>query len=74
MAPYLLLTAALLAARDDLGNAEVEAILRTTFDRVDFVAAGSAAGALVSRRRALTGLPLPLHPAAEAFFGAAPAD
>lgn len=65
---------ALLAARDDLGNAEVEAILRTTFDRVDFVAAGSAAGALVSRRRALTGLPLPLHPAAEAFFGAAPAD
>lgn len=61
---------AVLAARTEMPAIEVEAVLRTVFERVDFVAAGSAAGALVSARRARTGLTLPLHPAAEAYFAA----
>jgi TRAP-type uncharacterized transport system substrate-binding protein len=47
-------------------------MLDTVFKEIDFVAAGSAAGALISRSRAESGLSVPLHPAAEAWLGDAP--
>jgi len=59
---------ALLVARADMPDAEVESVLRTIYEHVDFFAAGSAAGAQISRARALDGLTIPLHPAARAYF------
>lgn len=60
--------AALLVGRDDMADADVKTLLRAVYERIDFVAAGSAAGALISLERARTGLTLPLHPQAQAFF------
>lgn len=62
--------AALLVGRDDMADADVTTLLRAVYERIDFVAAGSAAGALISLDRARTGLTLPLHPQAQAFFEA----
>lgn len=59
---------ALLVAREAMPEIEVTAILDTVFEEIDFLAAGSAAGALISRASATTGLSIPLHPAAEAYL------
>ncbi|HSK41984.1 MAG TPA: TAXI family TRAP transporter solute-binding subunit, partial [Arenibaculum sp.] len=64
---------ALLVAREAMPEIEVTAILDTVFDEIDFMAAGSAAGALISRSSAAIGLSIPLHPAAEAYFDGTPA-
>jgi TRAP transporter TAXI family solute receptor len=63
---------ALLVARRSMPDVEVTTMLDTVFKDIDFVAAGSAAGALISRNRAESGLSIPLHPAAEAWLGDAP--
>lgn len=64
--------AALLVARANLPDAEVETILRQVFGGIDFFAAGSAAGSQVSRASARTGVTIPWHPAAERYFAAKP--
>ena len=61
---------ALLAARADLPDEEATVLLRTVFDEIDFMAAGSPVGSLISRNTARTGVTIPWHPAAERFFGA----
>jgi len=60
---------ALLVATDGLARREVEQVLRAVFDQVDFLAAGSAPGSLITRATANLGLTVPLHPAAIDFFG-----
>ena len=61
---------ALLATRADLPDNEADALLRTVFDDIDFLAAGSPAGSLISRNSARIGVTIPWHPSAEKFFGA----
>ena len=63
---------ALLVARRSMPDVEVTTMLDTVFKDIDFVAAGSAAGALISRNRAESGLSIPLHPAAETWLGDTP--
>ena len=70
--PTLAVTA-LLAAADTMPAADVDLVLRTLFDRTDFLGAGSAAGSQINRHTAATGLTVPLHPAAAAFFATPPA-
>jgi TRAP transporter TAXI family solute receptor len=65
--------AALLAANRDLPPGEVEGLLRTLFERIDFAAQGSAAGSQIAVRTARDGLSIPLHDAAEAFLNRTPA-
>ncbi|UEM19259.1 TAXI family TRAP transporter solute-binding subunit [Skermanella mucosa] len=60
---------ALLVARRTMPDVEVTTLLDTVFKDIDFLAAGSTAGALISRGRAESGLSVPLHPAAEAWLG-----
>ncbi len=59
---------ALLVGRDTMPDVEVEATLRTVFEKTDFLASGSTAGALISRNRARSGLSIPPHPAAESYL------
>lgn len=59
---------ALLVAAPDLPGADVEQVLGALFGGSDFLGAGSMAGSQISRQSAATGLTLPLHPAATAFF------
>ncbi len=63
---------ALLVAPEGLPGADVAKVLGALYDGIDFVGAGSAAGSLISRASAATGLTLPLHPAAVAFFAKTP--
>jgi TRAP transporter TAXI family solute receptor len=65
---------ALLAAPASLAAADVNRVLATLFERIDFIGAGSAAGSQINRQTAATGLTVPLHPAAAAYFSTAPAD
>lgn len=60
--------AALLVADADLPNADVRRLLQRVYSEIDFVAAGSSGGALISPRRALTGVTIPLHPEAKEYF------
>jgi len=62
---------ALLVATTDTPPDEVKALLELAFESTDYLAFGSAQGVKVSRRTALRGVPIPLHPAAAAYFGAA---
>lgn len=59
---------ALLAARADTPDAEIRATLAAIYERIHFIGSGSAAGALISRDRATTGIAIPMHPAAAAFL------
>lgn len=59
---------ALLAARCGLPASKVDTLLRALFSRIDFAAAGSTAGSQISRKTALEGLSIPIHPAARAFL------
>ena len=59
---------ALLLATAALPDSTVEAVLGEVYGGIDFVAAGSIAGALISKATARVGLTLPLHPAAERFL------
>ena len=69
--PTLAVTALLVAA-NTMPAADVERVLRTLFDGIDFLGAGSAAGSQINRHTATTGLTVPLHPAAAAFFATVP--
>jgi TRAP transporter TAXI family solute receptor len=60
--------AALLVGTSALPDTTVETVLGAVFGGIDFVAAGSTAGALIAKATARTGLTLPLHPAAERFL------
>lgn len=62
---------AVLVARAELEAATVERILELLFERADYPAFGSVAGAMISPARARRGLPIPLHPAAAARLPAA---
>lgn len=55
---------ALLAARAETPAADVRAAISALFEKADFLAAGSAAGALISPHNATRGLTLPTHPEA----------
>ena len=59
---------ALLLGTAALPDSTVEAVLAEVYGGIDFVAAGSTAGALISKTTARIGLTLPLHPAAERFL------
>ncbi len=59
---------ALLLATAALPDSTVEAVLGEVYGGIDFVAAGSIAGALISKATARVGLTLPFHPAAERFL------
>lgn len=59
---------ALLVGTTGLADSTVETLLQEVYGGIDFVAAGSAAGALISKATGRTGLTLPLHPAAERFL------
>ena len=59
---------ALLVGTAGVPDTTVEAVLSETYGGIDFLAAGSTAGALISKANAHTGLTLPLHPAAERFL------
>ena len=59
---------ALLVGTAGVPDTTVEAVLSETYGGIDFLAAGSTAGALISKANARTGLTLPLHPAAERFL------
>ena len=59
---------ALLVGTAALPDTTVETVLGEVYGGIDFVRAGSTAGALIARGTAQTGLTLPLHPAAERFL------
>ena len=59
---------ALLLGTAALPDSTVEAVLAEVYGGIDCVAAGSTAGALISKTTARIGLTLPLHPAAERFL------
>jgi TRAP transporter TAXI family solute receptor len=59
---------ALLTVNATLPKADVEQVLTTLFDHIDFVGAGSAAGSLITPGTAQMGLTIPLHPAAVEYY------
>jgi TRAP transporter TAXI family solute receptor len=63
--------AALLVTHADVTDAEAAVILGLVFESPDYLAAGSAQGAKISKRTGLRGITIPLHPAATRYFGPA---
>lgn len=61
---------ALLVTTSEAPDAEVERVTGLVFDRLNFAAMGSAEGAKVSKRSALRGVTIPMHPGASRYFGA----
>jgi TRAP transporter TAXI family solute receptor len=67
--------AALLVTHGDVPEAEAALVLRLVFEDADYLSAGSAQGAKISKRTGLRGITIPVHPAAGRYFGAsAPAS
>jgi TRAP transporter TAXI family solute receptor len=64
-------TAALLVVTADAPETEVERLLSFVFARADLAAAGSAEAIKVSKRNALVGITIPVHPGASRFFAPA---
>jgi TRAP transporter TAXI family solute receptor len=62
--------AALLVTRADIPEAEAALVLRLVFENPDYLAAGSAQGAKIAKRSGLRGITIPVHPAADRYFGA----
>jgi TRAP transporter TAXI family solute receptor len=62
---------ALLVSTAGIPAKEVEGLLHTVFGGADFVTQGGAMGAMIKISAARKGITLPLHPGAEAFYGAA---
>src|SRR5690606_35649927 len=60
--------AALLVGTSNLPDAEVRRLLENVYTDIDFIAGGSAAGAMISPRRARTGVTIPMPPAADEYF------
>ena len=59
---------ALLVGTAAMPDSTVETVMADMFGGIDFLAAGSVAGSLISKATAQTGVTLPLHPAAERFL------
>jgi TRAP-type uncharacterized transport system substrate-binding protein len=64
---------ALLATHADVTDSEATVLLRLVFDNPDYLATGTAQGAKISKRTALRGITIPMHPAAGQYLGAPPA-
>jgi TRAP transporter TAXI family solute receptor len=61
---------ALLVTRADVPDREAAQVLSLVFENPDYLAAGSAHGAKISKRSGLRGITIPVHPAAGPYFGA----
>ena len=55
----------------DAPETEVERLLSFVFARADLAAGGSAEAIKVSKRNALVGITIPVHPGASRFFAPA---
>jgi TRAP transporter TAXI family solute receptor len=66
-------TVALLVATSEVPDAEAENVAEWVYSGTDFLPLGSAEGAKVSKRDALRGITIPLHPGAGRYFGSAAA-
>ncbi len=64
---------ALLVVSADADMEAASAVLKLVYDNTNALTAESAQAARISRRTGLVGITLPLHPAAERFFGGAAA-
>ncbi len=60
---------ALLVTHADVPDSEAAVLLRLVFENPDYLTAGSAQGAKISKRSALRGVTIPMHPAAGAYLG-----
>jgi TRAP transporter TAXI family solute receptor len=60
---------ALLVTHNEVPEAEASLVLRVVFENTDYLAAGSAQGAKISKKNGLRGITIPMHPAASAYFG-----
>jgi TRAP transporter TAXI family solute receptor len=69
---HTLAVVALLVTTSEAPDAEVQRVTELVFDKLNFAASGSAEGAKVSKRTALRGVTVPMHPGASRYFGAAP--
>jgi TRAP transporter TAXI family solute receptor len=70
---HTLAVVALLVTTSEAPDAEVQRVTELVFDKLNFAASGSAEGAKVSKRTALRGVTIPMHPGASRYFGTAPA-
>jgi TRAP transporter TAXI family solute receptor len=61
---------ALLVTHSDTPEAEAALIARLVFEDTDYLSAGSAQGAKISKSSGLRGVTIPMHPAASRYFGA----
>ena len=66
---HTLAVVALLVTTSEAPEAEVQRVTELVFDRLNFAASGSAEGAKVSKRTALRGVTVPMHPGASRYFG-----
>ena len=62
--------AALLVTHNDVPESEAALVLRLVFENPDYLPAGSAQGAKISKRSGLRGITIPVHPAVSRYFGA----
>jgi len=60
---------ALFVTHADVPEGEAVVVLRLVFENPDYLPAGSAQGAKISRRSGLRGITIPMHPAAGRYFG-----
>jgi TRAP transporter TAXI family solute receptor len=61
---------ALLVTHSDVPDSEVAVVIPLVFENPDYLAAGSAQGAKISKRTGLRGITIPVHPGASRYFGA----
>ena len=61
--------AALLVTHADVPESEAALVLRLVFENPDYLSAGSAQGAKISKRSGLRGITIPVHPAVSRYFG-----
>jgi len=62
---------ALLVTQSDTPEAEASLVLKLIYESTDYLSAGSAQGAKISKRTGLRGVTIPMHPAANQYFGTA---
>jgi TRAP transporter TAXI family solute receptor len=62
--------AALLVTHGDVPESEAALVLRLVFENPDYLSAGGAQGAKISKRSGLRGITIPVHSAASRYLGA----
>lgn len=62
---------AVLVTHSEVPDSEAAVVIPLVFENPDYLAAGSAQGAKISKRTGLRGITIPVHPAASRYFGAA---